>query len=62
MFGGNKTDESYFKALDSSIKKNAAFVKKVKTNLSDETKQSLLKEVKKKNFNGKTIYQNIFFC
>jgi regulator of nonsense transcripts 2 len=42
---GRFAGESHFKSLDSSIKRNTAFIKKL-AKLSEDNKESLLKEVK----------------
>ena len=40
----NRPEESYFSRLDSSIKKNTAFVRKLK-NFTEAQKESILKDI-----------------
>eukprot|EP01122_Echinamoeba_exundans_P016290 TRINITY_DN8213_c0_g1_i1.p1 TRINITY_DN8213_c0_g1~~TRINITY_DN8213_c0_g1_i1.p1 ORF type:complete len:1396 (+),score=384.70 TRINITY_DN8213_c0_g1_i1:24-4190(+) len=44
-----RPDASFFKQLDSSIKKNSAFIKKIQAKISDENKESLVKEIRQLN-------------
>eukprot|EP00029_Vermamoeba_vermiformis_P002932 TRINITY_DN1329_c0_g1_i5.p1 TRINITY_DN1329_c0_g1~~TRINITY_DN1329_c0_g1_i5.p1 ORF type:complete len:1191 (+),score=394.25 TRINITY_DN1329_c0_g1_i5:17-3589(+) len=48
---GKRPSESFFKALDSSIKKNSTFIKKLQTKLTEENKDALIKELKTLNMN-----------
>lgn len=44
-----RPDAAFFKQLDSSIKKNSAFIKKIQAKISDDNKDSLIKEIKQLN-------------
>jgi regulator of nonsense transcripts 2 len=44
-----RPNASFFKQLDSSIKKNSAFIKKIQAKISDDNKDSLVKEIRQLN-------------
>lgn len=65
---GKRPDASFFKSLDSSIKKNSAFVKKIKTlsELQPDQKGSLLPDVsfitEMYDHHSDELIHNYFIC
>eukprot|EP00730_Choanoeca_flexa_P003310 TRINITY_DN11359_c3_g1_i1.p1 TRINITY_DN11359_c3_g1~~TRINITY_DN11359_c3_g1_i1.p1 ORF type:complete len:1196 (+),score=478.84 TRINITY_DN11359_c3_g1_i1:208-3588(+) len=48
---GNRPGRDFFKKLDASVKKNTAFVKKLKTTMTESQQKALLSDVEKLNLN-----------